>query len=144
MEWVSTTLLSAKIHMKIEELITQVIADNQKTVEQVKSGKDKAINVLVGKVLSVMRNADPSEVMSMLRDTMGIAQAVKIKKTAVNAPATDAGMLKILATEHPGGTLYSFAREGITSEFTMTDVMNKAHNVPAKIQKYIASAIIHT
>lgn len=55
----------------IEKIIDEVLTDNQKSVEEFKSGKEKAFNALVGQVMKASRGkANPQQVQSLLRDKL--------------------------------------------------------------------------
>lgn len=55
----------------IEKIIDEVLANNQKSVEEFKSGKEKAFNALVGQVMKASRGkANPQQVQSLLRDKL--------------------------------------------------------------------------
>lgn len=52
----------------IEKMVDEVIANNQKSVAEYKSGKDKAFHALVGQVMKVSRGkANPQQVQEILR-----------------------------------------------------------------------------
>ncbi len=56
----------------IEKMVDEVIANNQKSVEEYKSGKDKAFHALVGQVMKVSRGkANPQQVQEILRAKLG-------------------------------------------------------------------------
>ncbi|QTL99030.1 Asp-tRNA(Asn)/Glu-tRNA(Gln) amidotransferase subunit GatB [Iocasia frigidifontis] len=56
---------------KIEEIVDQVISDNPEAVEDIKSGKGKAIGFLVGQVMKETRGkANPGMVNQLLRDKL--------------------------------------------------------------------------
>lgn len=55
----------------IEKIIDEVLTNNQKSVEEFKSGKEKAFNALVGQVMKASRGkANPQQVQSLLRDKL--------------------------------------------------------------------------
>ncbi|PIT22007.1 aspartyl/glutamyl-tRNA amidotransferase subunit B [Snodgrassella alvi] len=55
----------------IEKIIDEVLANNQKSVEEFKSGKEKAFNALVGQVMKASRGkANPQQVQSLLRSKL--------------------------------------------------------------------------
>ncbi len=55
----------------IEKIIDEVLAANQKSVEEFKSGKEKAFNALVGQVMKASRGkANPQQVQSLLRSKL--------------------------------------------------------------------------
>ncbi|MBX3687399.1 MAG: Asp-tRNA(Asn)/Glu-tRNA(Gln) amidotransferase GatCAB subunit B, partial [Rhodocyclaceae bacterium] len=52
----------------IEALIDEVLAANQKSVEEFRAGKEKAFNALVGQVMKASRGkANPTQVNELLR-----------------------------------------------------------------------------
>ncbi|WP_257384757.1 Asp-tRNA(Asn)/Glu-tRNA(Gln) amidotransferase subunit GatB [Snodgrassella alvi] len=56
---------------EIEKIINEVLANNQKSVEEFKSGKEKAFNALVGQVMKASRGkANPQQVQSLLRSKL--------------------------------------------------------------------------
>lgn len=56
----------------IEAIIKQVLADNEKMVEEYKSGKEKAFNGLVGQVMKASRGkANPTQVNELLKQLIG-------------------------------------------------------------------------
>jgi aspartyl-tRNA(Asn)/glutamyl-tRNA(Gln) amidotransferase subunit B len=56
---------------EIEKIIDEVLANNQKSVEEFKSGKEKAFNALVGQVMKATRGkANPQQVQSLLRSKL--------------------------------------------------------------------------
>lgn len=55
----------------IEQIIDEVLANNQKSVAEFKSGKEKAFNALVGQVMKASRGkANPQQVQSLLRSKL--------------------------------------------------------------------------
>lgn len=55
----------------IEQIIDEVLAKNQKSVEEFKSGKEKAFNALVGQVMKASRGkANPHQVQTLLRSKL--------------------------------------------------------------------------
>lgn len=55
----------------IEQIIEEVLAKNQKSVEEFKSGKEKAFNALVGQVMKASRGkANPQQVQTLLRSKL--------------------------------------------------------------------------
>ncbi|MCT6881947.1 MAG: Asp-tRNA(Asn)/Glu-tRNA(Gln) amidotransferase GatCAB subunit B, partial [Snodgrassella alvi] len=55
----------------IEQIIDEVLAKNQKSVEEFKSGKEKAFNALVGQVMKASRGkANPQQVQTLLRSKL--------------------------------------------------------------------------
>lgn len=55
----------------IEQIIDEVLANNQKSVEEFKSGKEKAFNALVGQVMKASRGkANPQQVQTLLRSKL--------------------------------------------------------------------------
>lgn len=58
----------------IEQIIDEVLAKNQKSVEEFKSGKEKAFNALVGQVMKASRGkANPQQVQTLLRSKLAKA-----------------------------------------------------------------------
>lgn len=56
----------------IEAIIKQVLASNEKMVEEYKSGKDKAFNGLVGQVMKASRGkANPAQVNELMKNLIG-------------------------------------------------------------------------
>lgn len=56
----------------IEAIIDEVIAANQKSVEEFRSGKEKAFNAIVGQVMKASRGkANPAQVNEILRRKLG-------------------------------------------------------------------------
>ena len=52
----------------IEKIIDDVLANNAKSVEEFRSGKDKAFNSLVGQVMKATKGkANPAQVNKLLR-----------------------------------------------------------------------------
>jgi aspartyl-tRNA(Asn)/glutamyl-tRNA(Gln) amidotransferase subunit B len=52
----------------IEAIIDQVLATNQKSVEEFRSGKEKAFNALVGQIMKASQGkANPGQVNELLR-----------------------------------------------------------------------------
>lgn len=52
----------------IEKIIDEVLANNAKSVEEFRSGKDKAFNALVGQVMKATKGkANPGQVSDMLK-----------------------------------------------------------------------------
>ena len=55
----------------IEKIIDEVLANNQKSVEEFKAGKEKAFNALVGQVMKASRGkANPQQVQTLLRNKL--------------------------------------------------------------------------
>ena len=55
----------------LEKIIDEVLANNQKSVEEFKSGKEKAFNALVGQVMKASRGkANPQQVQSLLHSKL--------------------------------------------------------------------------
>ena len=55
----------------LEKIIDQVLADNQKSVEEFQSGKEKAFNSLVGQIMKASKGkANPSQVNQILKDKL--------------------------------------------------------------------------
>ena len=55
----------------IEKIIDEVLANNQKSVEEFKAGKEKAFNALVGQVMKASRGkANPQQVQMLLRNKL--------------------------------------------------------------------------
>jgi len=56
----------------LEKIVDDVIAANAKSVEEFRSGKEKAFNALVGQAMKASRGkADPTEVGALLRKKLG-------------------------------------------------------------------------
>jgi len=56
----------------IEALIDEVLAANQKSVDEFRAGKEKAFNALVGQVMKASRGkANPAQVNELLRARLG-------------------------------------------------------------------------
>ena len=56
----------------IEKIIDEVLANNAKSVEEFRSGKDKAFNALVGQVMKATKGkANPGQVSDMLKKKLG-------------------------------------------------------------------------
>ncbi|MEK9720769.1 MAG: Asp-tRNA(Asn)/Glu-tRNA(Gln) amidotransferase GatCAB subunit B, partial [Quisquiliibacterium sp.] len=56
----------------IEAIIDQVLAANQKSVEEFRAGKEKAFNALVGQVMKATKGkANPQQVNDLLRSKLG-------------------------------------------------------------------------
>ncbi|MBO7081911.1 MAG: Asp-tRNA(Asn)/Glu-tRNA(Gln) amidotransferase subunit GatB [Neisseriaceae bacterium] len=56
----------------IEKMVDEVIAANQKSVEEYQSGKEKAFNALVGQVMKASRGkANPQQVQEILKNKLG-------------------------------------------------------------------------
>jgi aspartyl-tRNA(Asn)/glutamyl-tRNA(Gln) amidotransferase subunit B len=57
----------------LEQIIDEVIAANAANVEQVRAGKDKAFNALVGQAMKASKGkANPQQVADMLRKKLGV------------------------------------------------------------------------
>jgi aspartyl-tRNA(Asn)/glutamyl-tRNA(Gln) amidotransferase subunit B len=55
----------------IEKIIDQVLLDNPKSVEEYKSGKEKAFNSLVGQIMKASKGkANPSQVNQVLKEKL--------------------------------------------------------------------------
>jgi aspartyl-tRNA(Asn)/glutamyl-tRNA(Gln) amidotransferase subunit B len=55
----------------LKQIIDQVLADNQKSVEEFQSGKEKAFNSLVGQIMKASKGkANPSQVNQILKDKL--------------------------------------------------------------------------
>lgn len=55
----------------IEKIIDEILANNQKSVEEFKAGKEKAFNALVGQVMKASRGkANPQQVQTLLRNKL--------------------------------------------------------------------------
>jgi aspartyl-tRNA(Asn)/glutamyl-tRNA(Gln) amidotransferase subunit B len=55
----------------LEKIIDQVLAENQKSVEEFRSGKEKAFNSLVGQIMKASKGkANPSQVNQILKDKL--------------------------------------------------------------------------
>ena len=53
---------------KIEKIVTQIISDNSSLVDDYNSGKDKAFNALIGRIMKITKGkADPKIVSSLLK-----------------------------------------------------------------------------
>jgi aspartyl-tRNA(Asn)/glutamyl-tRNA(Gln) amidotransferase subunit B len=56
----------------IEKIVDEVLAANAKSVEEFRSGKEKAFNALVGQVMKASKGkANPAEVNELLRAKLG-------------------------------------------------------------------------
>jgi aspartyl-tRNA(Asn)/glutamyl-tRNA(Gln) amidotransferase subunit B len=56
----------------LDAIITAVLADNPKSVDEYRAGKDKAFNALVGQVMKASRGkANPAEVNALLKARLG-------------------------------------------------------------------------
>jgi aspartyl-tRNA(Asn)/glutamyl-tRNA(Gln) amidotransferase subunit B len=56
----------------IEKIIDEVLAANQKSVEEFRAGKDKAFNALVGQAMKATKGkANPQQVNDLLRKKLG-------------------------------------------------------------------------
>jgi aspartyl-tRNA(Asn)/glutamyl-tRNA(Gln) amidotransferase subunit B len=56
----------------IEALVDEVVAANQKSVDEFRAGKEKAFNALVGQVMKASRGkANPAQVNELLRRKLG-------------------------------------------------------------------------
>ena len=57
----------------LEKILDEVIAANAANVEQVRAGKDKAFNALVGQAMKASKGkANPQQVGDLLRKKLGI------------------------------------------------------------------------
>jgi aspartyl-tRNA(Asn)/glutamyl-tRNA(Gln) amidotransferase subunit B len=57
---------------EIERIVDEVLAANQKSVEEFRAGKDKAFNALVGQVMKATRGkANPAQVNDILKKKLG-------------------------------------------------------------------------
>jgi len=57
---------------EIEKIVDEVLAANQKSVEEFRAGKDKAFNALVGQVMKASKGkANPAQVNELLRKKLG-------------------------------------------------------------------------
>ncbi len=57
---------------EIEKIVDEVLAANQKSVEEFRAGKDKAFNALVGQVMKATRGkANPAQVNELLKKKLG-------------------------------------------------------------------------
>ena len=55
----------------IEKIIDQVLLDNPKSVEEYRSGKEKAFNSLVGQIMKASKGkANPSQVNQVLKEKL--------------------------------------------------------------------------
>ena len=128
----------------IEALVNQTLRENASVVDQVKAGKEKAINILVGKILSQERNADPTTVTSLLRQHMGLKPLVKEKKQQ-EVVALVQKILRVIESKHEGGTLYGYVVGGDAEiTFSTRDVVEKKSKIPEDILKYINLQFITT
>ena len=56
----------------IETLVDEVLAANQKSVDEFRAGKEKAFNALVGQVMKASKGkANPAQVNDILREKLG-------------------------------------------------------------------------
>ena len=56
---------------EVEDILNQVLQDNEAMVEEYKSGKDKAFNALIGKVMKASKGkANPGQVSQLLKDKL--------------------------------------------------------------------------
>ena len=56
----------------LEPIVARVLADNPKSVEEFRAGKEKAFNALVGQVMKASRGkANPQQVNELLRAKLG-------------------------------------------------------------------------
>ncbi|MBR1818704.1 MAG: Asp-tRNA(Asn)/Glu-tRNA(Gln) amidotransferase GatCAB subunit B, partial [Neisseriaceae bacterium] len=56
----------------IEKMVEEVLSANAKTVEEYRSGKEKAFNALVGQVMKASRGkANPQQVQEILKAKLG-------------------------------------------------------------------------
>ena len=56
----------------LEAIIDAVLADNPKSVEEFRAGKDKAFNALVGQVMKASKGkANPAQVNALLKTRLG-------------------------------------------------------------------------
>jgi aspartyl-tRNA(Asn)/glutamyl-tRNA(Gln) amidotransferase subunit B len=56
----------------LEKIVDEVIAANAKSVEEYKSGKDKAFNALVGQVMKASKGkANPAQATELLKKKLG-------------------------------------------------------------------------
>ena len=56
----------------IEKMVEEVLSNNAKTVEEYKSGKEKAFNALVGQVMKASRGkANPQQVQEIMKAKLG-------------------------------------------------------------------------
>jgi aspartyl-tRNA(Asn)/glutamyl-tRNA(Gln) amidotransferase subunit B len=59
-------------HGAIEKIIDEVLAANQKSVEEFRAGKEKAFNALVGQAMKATKGkANPQQVNDLLRKKLG-------------------------------------------------------------------------
>jgi aspartyl-tRNA(Asn)/glutamyl-tRNA(Gln) amidotransferase subunit B len=57
----------------LEQIVDDVIAANAANVEQIRAGKDKAFNALVGQAMKASKGkANPQQVGEMLRKKLGV------------------------------------------------------------------------
>ena len=58
----------------IEKILDEIIAANPDNVEQIRAGKDKAFNALVGQAMKATKGkANPQQVNELLRKKLGLA-----------------------------------------------------------------------
>jgi aspartyl-tRNA(Asn)/glutamyl-tRNA(Gln) amidotransferase subunit B len=56
----------------LEKIVDEVIAANQKSVDEYRSGKDKAFNALVGQVMKASKGkANPAQASELLKKKLG-------------------------------------------------------------------------
>jgi aspartyl-tRNA(Asn)/glutamyl-tRNA(Gln) amidotransferase subunit B len=56
----------------LEAIIDAVLADNPKSIDEYRAGKDKAFNALVGQVMKASRGkANPAQVNALLKARLG-------------------------------------------------------------------------
>jgi aspartyl-tRNA(Asn)/glutamyl-tRNA(Gln) amidotransferase subunit B len=56
----------------LEAIIAEVLAANQKSVDEFRAGKDKAFNALVGQVMKASKGkANPAQVNELLKRALG-------------------------------------------------------------------------
>ncbi|MEY2687312.1 MAG: hypothetical protein RL375_1510, partial [Pseudomonadota bacterium] len=56
----------------LEAIIDAVLADNQKSIDEYRAGKDKAFNALVGQVMKASKGkANPAQVNELLKRALG-------------------------------------------------------------------------
>ena len=69
---VQVALLKPLVPSTMEAIIDKVLAANQKSVEEFRSGKEKAFNALVGQIMKASQGkANPGQVNELLRKKLG-------------------------------------------------------------------------
>jgi len=130
--------------MSIDTTIDAVITENTSVVDQIKAGKEKAINILVGKVLSQERNANPATVMTTIRTRLGLEVVVKEVKEK-DIVSTIKKVLRVIDIKAIGGTLYGYTVDDHPEiTFTTQDVVDKKPEIPEDIWKYINGQFVNS